>query len=309
MVSTCQPITIASGEPDLGAIAVDATNVYWVNDGATGTVKTCPASGCAGSPKTIASMQDHPRAIAVDGTNVYWANYGSTTNDGTVMKVPIPGGNLTVLASNQGQPNNIALDTNNVYWSNANTGAYWKVSKLGAGAMQLGMTSGYSGTGGIAVDATTLFWTEWGTGLVQSVPTDGSANQMVVAMIAGPINLAGIALNGGCLFGNCVTPATSAYWAAPGPAAIWTTPLTGPSPKMLSPAPTPGSYPLTVAADATNVYWAAPTAAVIMSQPVGGGGEMALASGLSNPQFIAIDATSVYWTDSGANTVMKVAKP
>lgn len=58
-------------------IAVDATNVYWVDEGA-GTVMSVPLAG--GAPKTLASGQNKPWAIAVDAAAIYWTNNG----DGTV---------------------------------------------------------------------------------------------------------------------------------------------------------------------------------------------------------------------------------
>ena len=58
-------------------IAVDGTNVYWVDEGA-GTVMSVPLAG--GAPKTLASGQNKPWAIAVDATGIYWTNNG----DGTV---------------------------------------------------------------------------------------------------------------------------------------------------------------------------------------------------------------------------------
>jgi DNA-binding beta-propeller fold protein YncE len=59
---------------------VDATSVYWANNGG-GTVMKVPISG--GTPTTLASGQTTPWGIAVDATSVYWTNYGG----GTVMKL------------------------------------------------------------------------------------------------------------------------------------------------------------------------------------------------------------------------------
>jgi streptogramin lyase len=59
---------------------VDATGVYWTNQG-SGTVVKMPRGG--GALTTLASGQSGPSGIAVDSTSVFWTNYYS----GTVMRL------------------------------------------------------------------------------------------------------------------------------------------------------------------------------------------------------------------------------
>jgi len=73
---------LASAQSHPSAIAVDAGNVYWVNQ--SGTVLSVPKSG--GSPTTLASGQLIPLAVAVDGTSLYWTNQGTGAN-GTVERL------------------------------------------------------------------------------------------------------------------------------------------------------------------------------------------------------------------------------
>jgi hypothetical protein len=85
--------TIAMGQIWPWDIAVDATSVYWLNNGSSGvnngSINKCPLSGCPPSadggtnPTVLASGQSLPSALAIDTNAVYWTDQ----NAGTVMKV------------------------------------------------------------------------------------------------------------------------------------------------------------------------------------------------------------------------------
>lgn len=104
-------------------IAVDASHVYWTEQGSG---KVMMASKVDGSgAKELASGQNKPQGIAVDGAAVYWANTGG----GTISKVPIGGGTITVLASGQSSPINVAVDAKSVYWTAKGDDTVMKVAK------------------------------------------------------------------------------------------------------------------------------------------------------------------------------------
>jgi hypothetical protein len=75
---------LASGQNGPGAIVVDGTDIYWVNEGSTGndgSVMKLPIAG--GKAVTVASAQEQPADIAIDETYVYWT---TEVADGAVMK-------------------------------------------------------------------------------------------------------------------------------------------------------------------------------------------------------------------------------
>lgn len=75
--------TLASGLNDAYDLALDATNIYWVEagnpTGTNGSVRQMPLTG--GAITTLATNLAQPVAIAIDSTNVYWLerNNGQTT--------------------------------------------------------------------------------------------------------------------------------------------------------------------------------------------------------------------------------------
>jgi len=72
------PATLVADPGEPGAIALDATNLYWA-DGA-GRVMSVPLAG--GSPSTIVAGRDDLRALAVGATSLYW-----TESEGALVTV------------------------------------------------------------------------------------------------------------------------------------------------------------------------------------------------------------------------------
>lgn len=63
---------------------------------------------------TPPAQGDLPFYLAVDGTSAYWIDQLG----GTVSKVPVGGGAVTLLASGQSSPSAIAVDGTSAYWTN-----------------------------------------------------------------------------------------------------------------------------------------------------------------------------------------------
>lgn len=289
------PVVLASGQTAV-RLAVNATDLYWTNEGKTetapdggvtylgGQVMRLPLAG--GSPVTLITNQDHPLGIALDGINVYWTNSGI----GTVMDIPLAGGTPTLLASGQNAPGSIADDDANLYWLNAGGAQVVSFPKHGGTPNVLAQgTAG--GQGNIAVSPTNIYWTDTNAGAVRSFP---------IAVVPGPGTLIAsglIAPDGLAL------DATSVFWILEtSGGAVERAPLGGGPATTLATGQS-GSFGLAV--DDTNVYW---TNFVkdgsVMSVPKSGGSPTVLASGQIEPDGIVVDASHhVFWTTADGNVM------
>jgi hypothetical protein len=110
---TVSPTTLASGGAVVG-LARDATNAYWVDGAAPGTVAKVPLGGGSASP--IISQRVGPTDVAVDSLYVYWIEQGPGSNTGAIMQATLSGTSPTVLASGQVNPRALFLTSAAVYW-------------------------------------------------------------------------------------------------------------------------------------------------------------------------------------------------
>ena len=138
------------------ALAIDASNVYWVNEGtgAGGSVMKVSQEPVVGelTPTLKLASAQRPLGIAIDSTSVYWTD----SLAGTVMSVPLGGGTPVTLASGQASPSGIAVSEGYVYWTNnVGNGSVMKVSIAGGQPETLAASTSPLA---IAVDETSVYW-------------------------------------------------------------------------------------------------------------------------------------------------------
>jgi hypothetical protein len=248
-------VTLAAGQGTPEAIAVNATNLFWVNNSdcsGNGAVMKSELDG--GAVTTLVSGQTKPSSIAIDSTRVYW-----TTSD-DVMSATLTGSSVTTLASKQGSSAGVAVETGHVYWAQSGspddvnsvavTGGTTK--KVAAGC--LGATGGCGGLYGMTADSKNVYWSfipggEYYDYYVTSVPLAGGAANT-------------LSTDQG-LVADLASDGTNLYWTTYGMGAsgemgltVAKAPASGSGGGTVTTLATSQLSPRGIAVDTTSVYWA-----------------------------------------------------
>jgi hypothetical protein len=286
-------------------------------------------------------------AIAVDTANIYWMTVSPINPDGAagvIMKTSLCGQGTTVLAS----PPPTASLLNTLAVSNANL--YWVAASYSmAPIMQTPLGGGPSTTfmsgqrpGSLAIDSTSLYWTDALAHTVVKALLDGGAPTPLSQALGFPQDLLAVDATGVYFWaagqgverlplqGGDTTLLASdpddrglhltvyggnVYWSTLSnvdnvTATIMTVSVAGGTPTLLSSDPA-----FSFATDGANVYWtvslcgagmASSCTGAVRKVPVGGGTPTTVVSGwpVAGVSGVAVDATSVYW--SSGNSVMKM---
>jgi hypothetical protein len=156
---------LANGSGPAGKIVVSNGIVYWMEG--FDTIKKVPAAG--GDTVTVSSGLPFLSDFVVDGSNVYFSEQDS----GNINSVPVGGGTISTLASGQRYSYNIlAVDSGNLYW--IDQVEIGKVPVSGGDVTFIvpdGLVSDPTFPNSIAVDGTSVYWTETGSGEIKRITT------------------------------------------------------------------------------------------------------------------------------------------
>ncbi|MBI5509742.1 MAG: hypothetical protein HY903_13390 [Deltaproteobacteria bacterium] len=179
------PTPLAPDQEFPGDLATDGTNLYWVTPAASGSVAAVATSG--GGGWSVASTQATPAGVAADGSRVFWTNQLG----GTLMAADPNGSNPTPLVSALDGPRFLQVDQTQLFWVDWDTSRVRRASKTGAGAVEMSQETGE--IGGIAVDATDVYWTVdrgASSSSVMAAPKGGGAAREVASQIDSPMAIA-----------------------------------------------------------------------------------------------------------------------
>lgn len=234
------PATLLASSPSPNSLTIDATNVYWTDDGPDGgSVLSIPKHG--GTVTTLAGDLPDPGAISVQGSAVYWANVGAGGQPcdagcaPSVASVATAGGAVSTLytAPTSSFPDGIVAHGASVYLSTSD-GRIVDIPDDGGAAklLRYEVTSNQ----GIAADDTYVYWVDT-AGNVMRIPLGGGTP----TVLAYSQQASSIAVD-----------ATGVYWTNSGDGTVMTVPVSGGTPATLVSGL---SYPSGIALGPSSVYW------------------------------------------------------
>jgi hypothetical protein len=278
------PLVVDGGRP--GNIAVDATNVYYVNRRAPFTLMKVPIVG--GSPTPVAPVTAFSAWVAADGQNVYWSDGpGGTTQ---ILKLA-PGGTApTTLATGVDIINRFAVGRDGVYWTTA-AGTVMQVDL--AGGTPTALATGQVNPTEIVVDHTDVYWVRTDTFAIMRTSISGGEPVEIMRSPDGvPISLA--------------VDETFVYWVGNGNRAVMRASLAVGTPEVVFPFLTMAT---SVAVDASGLYWTDPSGIVFVGQPTTRTDGRAFATSGNPPAFgVVLAPTGVYWIGGGAGSIFRMAR-
>ena len=150
-----------------------------------------------------------------------------------------------------------------------------------------GQSLGESPGGGLAVDASYVYWTA-DNGTIWRANHDGTGANVIATWESGP---AGVAVDGGFI-----------YWGADfDNGTIWRA-VDGGNPKLIA---TGQVHPVGVAVDASHVYWANLDNGEIIQASLDGSNAKPVATGQNHPLGVAVDGDHLYWAVWFDNTIVQ----
>jgi hypothetical protein len=182
-------ITAIVDAPTAHDFAIGTSTIWWSRE--PDDMQSVPIEGVASADSgAIGLLTGNKQAngVAADATSVYWVN----KEDGFIKRSDQDFANETPLASGD-VPWDCAVDATTLYWSekgsSPNSGKIMSASKVD-GSNPVTIAMGQSGTQGIAIDATHVYWCNGGDGSIMKAPLAGGAATVLASGQGAPANVA-----------------------------------------------------------------------------------------------------------------------
>jgi hypothetical protein len=161
-IGTFATSQLVGGINEPQGIAVDSTYAYVAVTSDDYVIKVKLSDGSIAAQLT--TFQNNPAQLAIDGTNVYFTNNATSGDAHQVAQSASMNAGISLGAANL--PQGIATDGTNVYWSAGNT-----IYKCPVGTANGGkpIATNQSGAASVAVDATSVYWTNETAGNVMKL--------------------------------------------------------------------------------------------------------------------------------------------
>ncbi len=182
--------TLAANLVQPYGLAYDSQFVYWTDVSTVQPgveVAQVPTAGGAALEIGEGTGDLSPGGLAIDTANAYFAS-SLAGGGGSIATVPLAGGTPdTLWESAAGQPSGVVLGSAALYWlisSPAPQGAIWGVTL--PGGKPAALVTGLNSPRQLAVDATNLYWTNPGEGLVSATPLAGGTPLTLASGLSSP---------------------------------------------------------------------------------------------------------------------------
>jgi hypothetical protein len=156
-----------------GTLAVDATQIYWVDQ--SGVWSLAKEGGGGQTLAPYSSVVNDPSGFALDDAFVYW------DDDQGVNRVPKQGGAVQTIVPGA-RATARAVDANRVYWTDYTKDSIWSAPKQGGAPSPL--TGVLNAPDHVTVDQEHLFFTDDPT--IESVPLGGGGVSVLTAWPGNP---------------------------------------------------------------------------------------------------------------------------